>query len=82
MPEPLATHLLQGAIAQPLLASGTTVEVGVELHCDNKRWLLRGEMIAQVRLNDAAYPHGTALKPGDSITSSSGMTSVLIEVQP
>ncbi|MEH6582716.1 MAG: hypothetical protein V7754_12325 [Halioglobus sp.] len=81
-PLPAPTHWLQGATARPLQASGTTLEHGLELFAEGGIWCLRPGSDTPPQVNGAAYRDGTALRPGDSLTSSTGITTVLIEIQP
>ncbi|MFB3076705.1 MAG: hypothetical protein ACE1Y4_01760, partial [Lysobacterales bacterium] len=80
------THLLRGASAVALVASGTAVGAGWELHYNAGNWQLRGDSPKAVQVNDTAYPPGQALHCGDTIIigagTSDGTCALLIEVKP
>jgi hypothetical protein len=80
------THLLTGASAVALVAGGTAVGAGWELHCSAGTWQLRGDSPEAVQVNGVAYVPGQALHCGDTITISSGTgvgaSALLIEVKP
>lgn len=80
-PPVAATHLLTGASAVPLVASGTAVGAGWELHCNAGNWQLRGNNPETVQVNGTAYLPGQALHCGDTITTSAGTNAQLIEVK-
>ncbi|MEE8339508.1 MAG: hypothetical protein V3R56_05145, partial [Xanthomonadales bacterium] len=71
-PPATATHLLTDASAVPLVASGTVVAAGWELHCSAGNWQLRGDSPETVQVNGTAYLPGQALHCGDTISTSGG----------
>lgn len=75
-----ATHLLSGHIAQPLLASGTPLADGWELHCGAQGWQLRGSG-TNAQVNGSAWRPGQILDIGDTIVIGSGNPAYLIEVR-
>ena len=79
--EPAPTHLLQGATARPLDPSGTAIDSGLALRYEDSEWQLAGDNSAGVLVNGTPCNAGTRLASGDSITSSTGATFVLIEVK-
>ena len=80
------THLLRGASAVALVAGGTAVGAGWELHYNAGNWHLRGDSPKAVQVNDTAYHPGQALHCGDRIIIdagvSAGINALLIEVIP
>ena len=77
---PTPTHLLHGATAQSIQASGVPIDTTLELFSEDGRWLLRGELGKNVLVNGLEYHIGSTLNAGDTITSSRGTTAVLIAV--
>jgi len=79
------THLLTGASAVALVASGMAVGAGWELHCSADNWQLRGGNPQTVQVNGIAYAPGQALHCGDTIIISAGtgagISALLIEVK-
>ena len=75
-----ATHLLTGHVAQRLVASGTALAEGCELHRTDGGWLLRGATAA-VTVNGSPYQSGQLLDTGDTIDTGSGAAATLIEVR-
>jgi hypothetical protein len=88
-PEPArqvaATHLLMGASAAPLVAGGTPVGAGWELHYRAGAWRLRGDSSAAAQVNGADYHSGQPLHCGDTICIDAGAdaatSAMLIEVK-
>ena len=80
-PEPAPTHLLRDGVATPLRAEVVVLEADLELFNNDGRWLLRGTIPDGLRVNGSVYRNEAALKSGDTITSTAGVTFVLIEVQ-
>ncbi len=78
----LPTHLLRGASAEALVASGTAVGEGWELHYSAGNWQLRGDGHKVVQVNDTAYHPGQALHSGDTIVIGAGTCALLIDVGP
>ncbi len=76
-PEP--THLLRGARAEPLVATGTPLADGWVLLRAEDGWRLRGEGAAPV-VNGAAHTPGQHLSCGDRIRLGAQHEVVLIEV--
>ena len=77
---PPATHLLQGARAIPLAASGVALGEGWQLVAAGAGWQLRGEG-PPPRVNDADYRSGQLLGAGDSIAVEGAAPALLIEVE-
>ncbi|MEH6569766.1 MAG: hypothetical protein V7709_11850 [Halioglobus sp.] len=77
---PAPTHLLHGATAQSIEPSGVPIDATLELFGVDGRWLLRGELGKNVLVNGLEYHSGSTLNAGDTITSGSGTTAVLIAV--
>ena len=75
------THLLQEARALPLVAGGSAVADGWDIHRVNGNWQLRGDGVAPL-VNGAPYQPGQVLARGDLITSGNGPDGLLIEVVP
>jgi len=75
------THLLTGASAVALVAGGTAVGAGWELHRSAGTWQLRGDSPEAVQVNGAAYVPGQALHCGDTISTDAGTSALLIEVK-
>jgi hypothetical protein len=76
------THLLRGASAVALVASGTAVGEGWELHYSAGNWQLRGDGHKAVQVNDTAYRPGQALHSGDTVVIGAGTCALLIDVGP
>ncbi len=77
---PAATHLLQGHVARPLAAAGTTLASGWELYRDDRGWQLRGS--GEALVNGLPLQPGQVLGGGDDISLGAGATFRLIEVAP
>lgn len=79
---PLAapTHLLQGAVARPLGASGSDLGEGWELYKSDDGWHLRGSGPA-ASVNGAEHQPGQVLERGDSISIGADHNILLIEVK-
>jgi hypothetical protein len=76
------THLLRSASAVALVASGTAVGEGWELHYSAGNWQLRGDGHKAVQVNDTAYRPGQALHSGDTVVIGAGTCALLIDVGP
>tara|TARA_B110000503_G_scaffold43274_1_gene70794 strand:- start:32513 stop:33784 length:1272 start_codon:yes stop_codon:yes gene_type:complete len=75
-----ATHVLSQHVAQPLLASGTALADGWELHHSAAGWQLRGAD-SGATVNGAAYHPEQILDSGDVIVIGQADAVVLIEVK-
>jgi hypothetical protein len=75
------THVLYRHRAQPLIATGTTLEGGCNIYRDNKGWQLRDNGTLAI-VNETTYHSGQILACGDTIHTGSDVTDValLIEV--
>ncbi len=79
-PAPVApTHLLREGTARPLQAAGVDIAGGAQLYQQAGRWLLRGDNVASVRVNDQPYRAGQALGRGDTLRMND-FHGILIEV--
>lgn len=77
---PPPTHLLDGHVARPLLATGTALADGWALYLDTSGWQLRGSGTALV--NGQAWRPGQILASGDSIEIGGHDPTLLIAVLP
>jgi hypothetical protein len=75
------THLLDGHVARPLIASGTELGNGWVLYREAAGWQLRGGG-ATALVNGSAWRPGQILAAGDTIAINGGDVARLIEVVP
>jgi hypothetical protein len=75
------THLLTGASAIPLVASGTELGEGWSLHYSDGDWQLQGDSPHTVQVNGKDCTSGQVFHCGDTITTSAGTNAQLIEVK-
>jgi hypothetical protein len=75
-----ATHLLRGAIAEPMSAGGVDLGSGWQLVAKGGSWVLRGDG-PPPQVNDTDYRAGQLLGRGDRIAVEGEATALLIEVE-
>jgi hypothetical protein len=73
------THLLDGHVARPLIASGTDLWNGWAVYCNNESWQLRGGGSSAL-VNGTEYHAGQTLGTGDTIVIEGSGTALMIEV--